>query len=854
MKACFRLCVMLVVLGGTLAFGQSYDTLRVATYNLLNYPGSNSAVRNPEFRKILAALNPDVLIVQEMQSSAGVSQFLNQVLNFSTPGLYSNAAFQDGPDTDNALYYKSSRVTFLSQVVVSTALRDINGYVLRPAGVTADSLDFRIYSTHLKASQGFEAEREVEASLLRDHLNALGPGHYIIGGDMNLYTSTEGAYQQFIGSQADNDGRTYDVLGRPGDWHNTSSFADIHTQSPRLTDIGDGGATGGLDDRFDFLLPTYAFQTFPSWQYVPGSYAELGNDGAHFGQSVNNGTNFAVPDSIADALHTCSDHLPVTMSMYRQLSASATVQLLTPNGGQNYGEGDSVSVTWSTANYVGTVTLALSRTGLSGSYANLVSGTANDGQYWWIATTPSTSQARIKVTLDGAPTVSDASNADFAIADRDISIFTPVADDSFAVGTSVDIQWTATNVSGNVRVELSRSPSSPAWEVLSASTPNTGYFGWISTAPLTDSARVRVLMASAPTVGDTSGRFRIKSSSSNTAPVITHNPVCDAVPGNVTFFCKVTDTGAYNAPKLYYTSNGFVTKDSVALTSVGTNRYSTTVSLLSEFYQYYLRAVDAGGLAGQTDTLDLVVQAVCPTAISYDDGTAESFQWSADSGMTWALKVTPPASPFVVCGLNAAISARKPDSTHTFVTIMLLEDNGVGGMPGDTLGQFVRGVLPNQVNGSAGPVPSWGHYVFDTETSNPFVANGDFYVALRARFTAFAIDFSGGDDSRSYLWDACDLQWLAEDGVNLNTAAGKRMFRVEGYALVPPVLVIAASGTDAVLRWSRTGAPSYQVFRAATAHGPFVTPIATTSDTSWVDTGVIGTLGQAIYVVKSALP
>ncbi len=849
-----RLMVLIWLVACPMAYGQTYDTLRVATYNLLNYPGTNSAARNPEFRKILHAIDADVLIVQEMQSSAGVSEFLNQVLNFGQPGTYANAPFQNGPDTDNAFYYKTSKVSFQSQLVLTTALRDINGYIVRPAGVSADSLDFRIYSAHLRASQGNESLREAEAIIVRDHLNALGSGHYIVGGDFNLYTSTEPAYQQFIGSQADNDGRLYDVLNRPGSWNNSGSFADIHTQSPRLTDLGDGGSTGGMDDRFDFLLPTFPFQTLPSWQVLPASYTEFGNDGAHFQQSINNGTNFAVPDSIADALHVSSDHLPVFFDMVRQISASATVVLNTPNGGQNYGEGDSVNVMWSTTNYTGTVSIALSRAGLGGPFTSFATTTANDGQLWWIASVPATAQARIQVTLDGVPSVSDLSNADFTIFDRDISIFTPAPNDSFTIGNSVDIQWTALDGSGTVRIELSRSPSSPTWELITASTPNSGFYGWLSSGTVTDSARIRILMTTAPTVGDTSGLFKLKTSSSNAPPTLTHNPLCDAVPGSVSFFCKISDTGAYSTPKLFWSADHFATTDSVTLSLVTTNRYSTTRTFATGYYEYVLRVVDIGGLAAQTDTLGFAVQSACPTQIAYDDGTAESYQWSPDSGLTWALKCTPPASPFVLCAAEVALSARKPDSTHHFVTVMILAANGPGGTPGDTLGEFLSGVLPNLASGNAGSTPAWGRYVLQEEAGNAIVVAGDFYLGVRGRSTAFGLDFSNGDDSRSFLWESCEGAWLAEDGINSNTSPGKRMFRVEGYALVPPVLVIASEGSDAVLRWTNTGAPQYEIYRATSLDGPFVTPVATTSDTVWTDTGIMGSLSQAFYLVRSATP
>ena len=55
------------------------------------------------------------------------------------------------------------------------------------------------------------------------------------------------------GESDNNGGRLFDPIDRIGNWHNNSSFSDVHTQSPRTAQFG-GGASGGMDDRFDFIL------------------------------------------------------------------------------------------------------------------------------------------------------------------------------------------------------------------------------------------------------------------------------------------------------------------------------------------------------------------------------------------------------------------------------------------------------------------------------------------------------------------------------------------------------------------------------------------------------------------------
>jgi len=46
------------------------DTIRVATYNLLNFSGDEG--RNGYFETVIEAINPDIILVQEMVSELGV--------------------------------------------------------------------------------------------------------------------------------------------------------------------------------------------------------------------------------------------------------------------------------------------------------------------------------------------------------------------------------------------------------------------------------------------------------------------------------------------------------------------------------------------------------------------------------------------------------------------------------------------------------------------------------------------------------------------------------------------------------------------------------------------------------------
>ncbi len=308
-----RIAGALLLLAAFLAAAIPASAVRVCTYNILNFPGSTGTARVPYFRTVIEEIDADVLVVQEILSQSGVNQFLNDVMNHSTPGLYAAGPFVDGPDTDNALFYKPSVVDLVSHSEISTALRNISEYVLRPVGYTSTEAEFRVYSLHLKAGSTTtdKSKRLAEATILRNHLNDLtGGSSFISAGDYNIRASTESAYQKLVGSEADNDGRLKDPINTPGNWHDNSYYADIHTQSPRTTQFG-GGATGGMDDRFDILLISYGLDDGEGMDFISGTQVSFGNDGLHFNMAINAGTNYAVSPEVADALHEAADHLPL---------------------------------------------------------------------------------------------------------------------------------------------------------------------------------------------------------------------------------------------------------------------------------------------------------------------------------------------------------------------------------------------------------------------------------------------------------------------------------------------------------------------------------------------------------------
>jgi hypothetical protein len=306
--------------------------MRIVNYNILNYPSSSStgpikgSVRNPHFQTVLGPLDHDLMVVQEMQSAAGVTLFRDSVLNVIEPGEWVASTFVDGNDTDNALFYKPARWTLLGQWGFypnpANLLRLVMCYRLRPVGYA--NTELRVYSVHLKASNTSAdvAQRLAEATGLRDSLNAVPPGtHVIVTGDFNIYSGAEGALAKFLESQPDNDGRLYDPLNAPAITWNTGSLAAIHTQSPCNTCPG-GWATGGLDDRFDMFLPTYNMNDGEGLDLIVSTYKPVGNDGLHYNLNMTDAPVIPEGTPYASALVNSSDHLPIRVDL--QLPARGT--------------------------------------------------------------------------------------------------------------------------------------------------------------------------------------------------------------------------------------------------------------------------------------------------------------------------------------------------------------------------------------------------------------------------------------------------------------------------------------------------------------------------------------------------
>ena len=125
-----------------------FDTLKVMTYNTLDFPMSSTG-REVHFRTINQYLKADIIVVNELSNSNGADILLNQALNEYGITYYNMANFVYGSNLNNLLYYNSEKLSLYSQFEIETDLRDINEYVLYyksdDLATTNDTIFFYFY-------------------------------------------------------------------------------------------------------------------------------------------------------------------------------------------------------------------------------------------------------------------------------------------------------------------------------------------------------------------------------------------------------------------------------------------------------------------------------------------------------------------------------------------------------------------------------------------------------------------------------------------------------------------------------------------------------------------------------------
>ena len=325
----------------SVSFGQT--RIKAMMYNVLNYSNSEvSRNKTPFLSTILDEVKPDLFMVCEMIDEIGSNYlFENAIIPFNEN--FQKAPFEENQsgnsDLQQMVYYNTKKLILEETRVITADTRDINKYTFKinTENASTHPILLEVFVTHLKASSGY-SNRQRRLNSIQSFVsftnNISNESHVLFAGDFNFYTSNEEGYQYLIDDSnpiviidpidrpapdfPDNGVNYYENYDSTYFWNN-STFADVHSQSTRTSNSGlidDSGATGGLDDRFDFIMMSENFNTSSELYYIQDSYQTIGNNGNCYNSYINNvNCSGEFSQTLREALIEFSDHLPVVMEI-----------------------------------------------------------------------------------------------------------------------------------------------------------------------------------------------------------------------------------------------------------------------------------------------------------------------------------------------------------------------------------------------------------------------------------------------------------------------------------------------------------------------------------------------------------
>lgn len=261
---------------------------------------------------------------------------------------------------------------------------------------------------------------------------------------------------------------------------------------------------------------------------------------------------------VRDNANSCMSD--VSDNLFTIAPPTHNITVTSPNTATTWYVFEQNTITWTSA-YLASPNVMIEYSINNGtSWNTIVAATPNTGNYaWTVPNTPST-QALIRVSEGGLPSVNDVSNVNFTISSPVINVTSPNTAMTLYRGNTHTIQWSSTTLSGNfVKLEYS-TDNGANWITIITATSNTGSYNW--TIPNTPSSNclIRVSDANTPSTFDVSNNnFTIAN------PIIA---ITSPNGGEIWNGCSSqtitwTRTGTNTNARIYYSIDGGATWNTI---------------------------------------------------------------------------------------------------------------------------------------------------------------------------------------------------------------------------------------------------------------------------------------------------
>ena len=282
--------------------------------------------------------------------------------------------------------------------------------------------------------------------------------------------------------------------------HSDGMFTINAQQVPLITIVNPNGGeawTVGATERIEWtsnlvnnVKIEYSTNTGSNWTIVTSSAPSTGS----YDWVIPNAPSAQCMVKITDAANNSISDVSNGLFMITT-QQSANINVLTPNGSEEWMTGESYDVEWSSEN-VNNVEIEYSTDSGLSWLAVISSISANAGAYsWTIPNTPS-SNCFVKISNKSNPDIYDDSDGIFSISlpSANIILTSLNVGEIILGGSEKQITWESENVE-NVKIELSTDSGTNWSSITNSTSASTGNYNW--SVPNLDAANCRLRISDA---------------------------------------------------------------------------------------------------------------------------------------------------------------------------------------------------------------------------------------------------------------------------------------------------------------------------------------------------------------------